>query len=194
MSLLPDRKKLARMRRSMVKAWERGGVSGVAARIAASRAIPDRLLFAHDVDVLVLRRLRSAPVRALGSRYELAQADRSVLEELVACTETPASTLRRRAALARVFDDGASCITVRDGARVVAYMCWFGQTYHLTYDNYGPRTLRIALCKRAVYLGNCFIRPEWFMVSPCARSKHGSRHEREMRSKHRLVVAVAGRA
>lgn len=163
MSLLEDRKKLVRVRRSMLNAWERGGVSGVAARIAASRAIPDRLLFARDVDVLVLERLRSAPIRALSARYELAMADRSVLEELVACTDTPASLVRRRAALTRVFDDGASCITVRDSRRIVAYACWFGDTYHLTYDNYGPRTLRIALCERTVYLGNCFIRPEYRM-------------------------------
>lgn len=163
MSLYPKHRKLARVWRSLQGAWERGGVSGVAARVAASRLIPDWLLFAHDVDLLVLRKLNPAALRPLSARYELAQADRSVLEELVACTDTPASVERRRAALARVFDYGASCITVRDGGRVVAYVCWFTGSYHLTYDDYGPRTLPIALGERTVYLGNCFIRPEYRM-------------------------------
>jgi hypothetical protein len=163
MSLDPNRRKVARTWRSLQAAWERGGISGVVARIAASRLIPDRLVFVHDIDVLMLRQLNRAALRPLSGRYELAQADRSVLEELVACTDTPACEERRRAALARVFDYGASCLTVRDGGRVVAYVCWFSGSYLLTYDDYGPRTLPIALGEHAVYLGNCFIRPEYRM-------------------------------
>jgi hypothetical protein len=81
----------------------------------------------------------------------------------VACTDTPASVERRRAALARVFDLGASCITIRDDGRLVAYVCLFAGSYHLTYDDYGPRTLAIELDDHTVYLGNCFIRPEYRM-------------------------------
>ena len=77
------------------------------------------------------------------------------------CTDTPAAVERRREALSHLFDLDASCIVVRDAGRVVAYVCAFAGTYHLTYDDYGPRTLPIALDAHAVYLGNCFIRPEY---------------------------------
>jgi hypothetical protein len=153
--------KLKRLLRTLQGAWARGGLAGVAARVAAWRMIPESVAFVHDVDLLMLGQLNAIALRPLPAHYELEQADRSVLEELVACTDTPASIERRREALARVFDFGASCVTVRDAGRVVAYVCAFTGTYHLTYDDYGPRTLPIELPPHAVYLGNCFIRPEY---------------------------------
>jgi hypothetical protein len=156
-----NRKKLRRLLRTLQGAWERGGLAGVAARVAAWSVLPKRVAFVHDVDLLMLGELNPRALRPLSARYEFAPADRSVLEELVACTDTPASVELRREALARVFDYGASCVTVRDEGRVIAYVCAFTGTYHLTYDDYGPLTLPIELDARSIYLGNCFIRPEY---------------------------------
>jgi len=155
-----NRMKLRRRLRTLQGAWDRGGLVGVAARVAAWRVVPKWLAFVHDVDLLMLGELNARALRPQ-PHYEFALADRSVLEELVACTDTPASVERRRAALARMFDFGASCVTMRDAGRIVAYVCAFTGTYHLTYDDYGPRTLAIELDPNAVYLGNCFIRPEY---------------------------------
>ena len=157
----PIRRKLGRWFRTLRAAWQRGGFAGVLARLAAWRVMPSWLLFMHDVDLLLLKELNQRALRPLPPQYEFAPANRSVLEELVECTDTPASVELRREALARVFELDASCIVVRDAGRVVAYVCAFTGTYHLTYDDYGPRTLPIELDDRAVYLGNCFIRPEY---------------------------------
>jgi len=156
-------KALKRPLRTLSEAWKRGGTLGVAARLVGWSRIPKQLLFVHEVDVLLLGELNARALRPLSPQYRIAIADRSVLEELVACGDTPASVDRRREALSRVFDFGASCITVRDGGRVVAYACAFSGTFHLTYDDYGPLTLPIELGDLAVFLGNSFIRPEYRM-------------------------------
>jgi hypothetical protein len=67
----PIRRKLARLYRSLHGAWKRGGVSGVAARVAL-RVIPDWLAFVHDVDLLMLRQLNTGALRPLPARYQLA--------------------------------------------------------------------------------------------------------------------------
>jgi hypothetical protein len=149
--------------RTLRGAWKRAGMEGVAMLALRSRLVPRKLLFVHDVHVLKLVELNVRALVALSGAYEFAIADASILEELVECTDTPASIELRRQALARVLALGASCITVRHRGRVVAYFCAFAGKYLLTYDDYGPKTLTFALDEKTIFLGNGFIRPEYRM-------------------------------
>ena len=132
-------------------------------RVLGARFVPRKLLFAHDFDVLGLAELNVRSLVALTGGYEFAVADASILEELVECTDIPASVELRRQGLARVLALGPSCITARRDGRLVAYLFAFTGEYLLTYDDYGPRTLRFALDEKAVFLGNVFIRAEYRM-------------------------------
>jgi len=138
-------------------------MEGVAMLALGSRLVPRRLFFVHDVDVLKLVHLKVPPSVASTGAYEFSTADASILEELVECTDTPASIDRRREGLARALALCASCITVRHQGRLVAYVCAFVGQYVLTYDDYGPRTLTFSLDEKAIFLGNGFIRPEYRM-------------------------------
>lgn len=132
--------------------------------VLGSRLVPPKVFLLHDVDVLELEELRPCAPIALSGAYELGVADASILEELVECTDTPATIDERRRVLRRMLArDFAACITVRRGGRLVAYLCTFERSYVLTYDDYGPKTLRFALEQNAIFLGNAFIRPEYRM-------------------------------
>lgn len=132
--------------------------------VLGSQLLPRKIFFLHEVDVLMLADLSPRSLVALTSSYEFADADASILEELVECTDAPADVDERRRALARVLAlDFATCITVRHAGRLVAYVCAFAGKYVLTYDDYGPRTLTFGLDEKAIFLGNGFIRAEYRM-------------------------------
>lgn len=151
---------LGRRMRALRAAWSRAGVEGVAMLALGSGLLPRKLLFVHDIDVLVLAHPKGRDLVPLRGEYEFAVADPSILDDLIECTDGPDATEARRQALARVLDLGPSCLTVRSGGLLVAYLCAFRGKYTLTYDDYGPKTIVLELDDNAVFLGNLFIRPE----------------------------------
>jgi hypothetical protein len=144
-------------------AWNRAGVPGVAMLAMRSPLAPRKLLFAHEVDVLRLIAMNGPTLPPLNDAYEFATADAAVLDDLVECTQAPGAIEVRRQTLARVLELCSCCITLRHHGRVVAYFCAFERSFVLTYDDYGPKTLRFAFDEGAVFLGNAFVRPEYRM-------------------------------
>lgn len=144
-------------------AWNRAGAPGLAMLALRSPLAPRKLLFAHEVDVLRLTEMNGPTLPPLNDAYEFATARASVLDDLVECTQGPGAIEDRRQTLARVLELCSDCITLRHHGRVVAYFCAFERSFVLTYDDYGPKTIRFALGERTVFLGNAFVRPEYRM-------------------------------
>jgi hypothetical protein len=144
-------------------AWNRAGLFGVAMLAMRSPLAPRKLLFAHEVDVLRLTDINGPALPPLNDAYEFATADAAVLDDLVECTQAPGAIEDRRQTLARVLELCSCCISLRHHGRVVAYFCAFEGSFVLTYDDYGPKTLRFAIEEGAIFLGNAFVRPEYRM-------------------------------
>jgi hypothetical protein len=144
-------------------AWKRAGAPGVAMLALRSPLAPRKLLFAHEVDVLRLIEMNGPALPPLNDAYEFALADAAVLDDLVECTQGPGAVEARRRTLARVLELCSCCITLRHHGRVVAYFCAFEGSFALTFDDYGPKTIRFAIGERSIFLGNAFVRPEYRM-------------------------------
>jgi len=136
--------------------YGKGGWAEVALRLSQRALLPSWLfLFTEDV-VVRLNRLNERSLARTPEGYVYSQADRSVLEELLACSGEFDRTVLR-GAFERFFDEGNRCFTVRQSGQVVGYMWAFEKRYVLTYDNYKSRNIAIALDDKSVFLGNGLI-------------------------------------
>src|SRR5579863_10411966 len=142
--------------------YKEGGIYEALHRLSAYGYLPKRALFLSTRHILVLNKLNAAAGRRPVTGYEFLTADRSCLDELVACqggvTDTPYEVLQQ------FFErDDAACYVVRRDGRLIAYFWLFRGSYLVTFDEKQDKGVEFLLNANEAFFGNGFIAPDFRM-------------------------------
>lgn len=140
----------------LVRYFRQGGVYEVLLRLTASEYFPGWLLYFNEAQIMQLVRLDPYAETRVLSSYEYEEADRGAIDGLLACSDAPGRTARRRH-FEEFFDHGARCHAMKRDDRIVAY-CWtFQKEYVLTFDEYRRKNIMFRLGGNEVFMGNVFV-------------------------------------
>lgn len=139
--------------------FRKGGAYEVLLRLTESERLPEWLLYFNEAEILRLDRHGPGPELHEFPGYEYEQADRSALDELLACSGT-STTSARRGHFEEFFDHGARCHVMKHEGRIAAYAWIFEKKYVLTFDEYRHKNIVFTLDAAAVFLGNVFVARE----------------------------------
>ncbi len=151
------------MTNSKIKAlqayYKQGGIYEVLRRLSSYGYLPKPVLFLSSKHVLALRGGRVFPLKDRITNYQFEQADKTVIDSLVACQGK--RILTPREVFETFFDDDQTCYVVRHQGKTIAYFWAFRRHYLLSFDEREDQSVTLTLDDDEVFFGNGFIAEEY---------------------------------